>query len=75
MKDNKRGGFRVGAGRKSGSGCFGESTKVIRVPTSRVTEINKYIRRPQAGNTDIVMLPHPTPQKIQLKLFDHKVPA
>ena len=75
MKHNKRGGFRVSAGRKSGSGCFGESTKVIRVPTSRVTEINQYIRRPQAGNTDIVMLPHPTPQKIQLKLFDHKVPA
>ena len=76
MNDIKRGGFRFGSGRKSGSGYFGEKTKVIRVPASRIIEIKKYIKsRYQTGNTDTLMLPHLSPEKIHLNLFDYKVPA
>ena len=76
MNDIKHGGFRLGSGRKSGSGFFGEETKVIRVPASRIVEIKKYIKsRYQTSNTDTIMLAHSTPQKKYLNLFDHKVPA
>jgi len=76
MNDIKRGGFRFGSGRKSGSGYFGEKTKVIRVPASRIIEIKKYIKsRYQTGNTDTLMLPHLSPEKSHLNLFDYKVPA
>ncbi len=34
-----RGGARVGAGRKKGSGIFKEATKVVRIPISRVNEV------------------------------------
>tara|TARA_B110000014_G_C20036319_1_gene538403 strand:+ start:408 stop:983 length:576 start_codon:yes stop_codon:yes gene_type:complete len=76
MNDIKHGGFRLGSGRKSGSGFFGEETKVIRVPASRIVEIKKYIKsRYQTSNTDTIMLAHSSPQKKHLNLFDHKVPA
>ena len=76
MNDIKHGGFRLGSGRKSGSGFFGEKTKVIRVPASRIIEIKEYIKsRYQMGNTDTVMLAHHSPQKKHLNLFDYKVPA
>jgi len=76
MNNIKHGGFRLGSGRKSGSGFFGETTKVIRVPASQVVEIKNYIRgRYHIGNTVSVMLPHPSPEKRHLNLFNHKVPA
>jgi DNA polymerase V len=76
MDDIKRGGFRFGSGRKTGSGYFGEKTKVIRVPASRVVEIKKYIKsRYQTGSTDALMSAHLTPKKSYLNLFDYKVPA
>jgi len=76
MNNIKHGGFRLGSGRKSGSGFFGETTKVIRVPASQVVEIKNYIRgRYHIGNTVTVMLPHPNPEKEHLNLFNHKVPA
>ena len=40
---NNRGGVRLGAGRKSGSGLYGEETKVIRVPRSSLGNIKKYL--------------------------------
>ena len=76
MDDIKRGGFRFGSGRKTGSGYFGEKTKVIRVPASRVVEIKKYIKsRYQTVSTDALMSPHLSPRKSYLNLFDYKVPA
>ena len=76
MDDIKHGGFRLGSGRKFGSGFFGEETKVIRVPASRIVEIKKYIKsRYQTSNTDTIMLAHSSPQKKYLNLFDQKVPA
>ena len=45
MNKNKQphGGLRLGAGRKLNSGIYGEPTKVIRVPESKVVDIKKYI--------------------------------
>lgn len=39
-----KGGKRIGAGRKPGSGPFGEPTAVIRVPQSRVDEVKSFLR-------------------------------
>ncbi len=44
----KRGGSRQGAGRKKGTGKFGESTKVIRVPESKVASIQAWLNLSQA---------------------------
>ncbi|WP_178862146.1 LexA family protein [Thiomicrorhabdus cannonii] len=38
-----RGGARIGAGRKKGSGAFGEPTKVIRVPESQVEPVKQWL--------------------------------
>lgn len=51
MQDNqlsqtpRRGGARRGAGRKKGSGRYGEPTVTYRVPVSLVAEVNEFIRR------------------------------
>lgn len=39
-----RGGIRRGAGRPKGHQLYGESTTVMRVPASRVTEIRDYLQ-------------------------------
>lgn len=41
--NEKRGGPRPGAGRKKGSGKFGEPTKVLRVPESKVSAIQAWL--------------------------------
>ncbi|AEG31611.1 LexA family protein [Thiomicrospira cyclica] len=40
-----RGGKREGAGRKAGSGPYGEATKVMRVPGSKVTLIKTWLQQ------------------------------
>ena len=39
-----RGGKRAGAGRKQGSGKFGESTKAIRIPESEIAHVLKLVQ-------------------------------
>lgn len=39
-----QGGKRAGAGRKKGSGLFGEPTAVMRVPQSRVDDVKQFLR-------------------------------
>ncbi|OZA53239.1 MAG: hypothetical protein B7X73_05120, partial [Methylophilales bacterium 39-45-7] len=41
--DSKRGGVRAGAGRRVGSGKFGEATSVLRVPTSQAPVIKDFL--------------------------------
>ncbi len=54
-----RGGRRLGAGRKSGSGRYGETTKVMRIPVSCVGEVKKMllefprIAKPEPGRTKV----------------------
>ena len=38
-----RGGYREGAGRKAGSGKFGESTAPMRIPESMVENVARYV--------------------------------
>jgi len=42
-----RGGARPGAGRPKGKGKFGEVTKPVRIPLSRVEEVLEYIESPR----------------------------
>ena len=70
-----RGGFRLGAGRKSGSGLYGEQTKVIRVPRSSVSDIKKYINSFRSSNVEEVSLAYKNTTHNPLVLFEHKVPA
>lgn len=74
MRKIKHGGYRLGAGRKFGTGKYGESTKVIRVPVSKVTDIKRYILRQQSQNID-AMFNVKISDIQQLPFFAHKVPA
>jgi len=42
--DSVHGGARLGAGRKKGSGRFGEPTKVLRVPESKVATVKAWLK-------------------------------
>src|SRR5687767_793239 len=53
-----RGGRRIGAGRKVGSGQYGETTKVMRIPQSRIEEVKTILQfphkiKPEPGQTKI----------------------
>ena len=74
MEKIKHGGYRLGAGRKFGTGKYGESTKVIRVPVSKVTDIKRYILRQQSQNIDAIFNVKISDTQ-QLPFFAHKVPA
>ncbi len=40
-----RGGARKGAGRPKGQGKYGEATKAIRIPISKVDYVSKVVNR------------------------------
>lgn len=44
------GGKREGAGRKVGGNAYGESTKLIRIPLSMVSEIEDMLAMRRAGD-------------------------
>ena len=69
------GGLRLGAGRKLNSGFYGEATKVIRVPESKVADIKKYIIQYQINNIFDIKNTKPILSHQPLTLFEHKVPA
>ena len=72
---NNRGGVRLGAGRKSGSGLYGEENKVIRVPSSSLGNIKKYLNLSRMNNIDEISLAFKETSYNPLVLFEHKVPA
>ena len=72
---NNRGGVRLGAGRKSGSGLYGEETKVIRVPRSSLGNIKKYLNLSRINNIDEISLAFKETTYNPLVLFEHKVSA
>lgn len=43
-KNNTQGGKRIGAGRPKGGSLYGEPTKPIRVPLSKVTVIMEWLK-------------------------------
>ena len=77
MNNNKKnhGGSRAGAGRKLNSGIYGEATKVIRVPESKVFDIQRYIIQSQSANVADIIKTNPSLSYQPLDLFEHKVPA
>ncbi|NCN44376.1 MAG: DNA polymerase V [Piscirickettsiaceae bacterium CG_4_9_14_3_um_filter_43_564] len=82
------GGARKGAGRKKGSGIYGEATQVIRVPISKITTLKNWLAQANANIEEIEFNPphkHPialyrpdtTPQTAHppIPLYGHKVVA
>lgn len=53
-----RGGKRQGAGRKAGSGQYGETTKVMRIPESRMEEVKMILQFPA------ILKPEPGSMKV-----------
>ncbi len=57
MSDSKdkrvHGGARAGSGRKKGSGKFGEATKVMRVPESKVAQIKQWLTATQSEAVNV----------------------
>jgi len=75
MKNKNWGGLRKGAGRKVGSGVYGEGTKVIRVPESRVYDIRDYLARMQSSNIVEFLNIENNLNTNPRVLFEHKVAA
>ncbi|MDP1766611.1 MAG: translesion error-prone DNA polymerase V autoproteolytic subunit [Methylotenera sp.] len=79
---NKRGGKRQDAGRKSGTGKFGESTTALRVPASQAPVIKDFLaayqRKKLSSDLDAVVefeLPELKAASISLPLYSSKVSA
>lgn len=70
----QHGGARDGAGRKKGSGPYGEATKVIRVPESKVTEVKAWLQQQQEMSISEVWQAQ-NDAKFTLPLYSHKVVA
>ena len=75
-KKNQKGGARKGAGRKKGSGLYAESTKVVRIPISRIGDVKSFLLSTKKTNSNVVNFIQPSVQKpFPITLFSHKVPA
>jgi DNA polymerase V len=71
-----RGGSRPGAGRKPGTGSYGEPTEPVRIPVSRLPAVRAWLRT--AGKTppqvDVKRSPA-LPPTLALPLYASRVPA
>ncbi len=75
VTENKKGGARPGAGRPRGSGRYGEPTKVMRVPVSKVDAVRRFLQ-PDALDTINTVQPASTnPTSAPRPLFSSRVPA
>ncbi|MFT6394462.1 MAG: DNA polymerase V [Methylophilaceae bacterium] len=79
---SSRGGKRLNAGRKTGTGKFGEPTEVVRVPTSQKPIIVDFLAAYQhkqqleeAIDISSLMLPALNHKTLNIPLFASKVPA
>ena len=78
-----RGGKRIGAGRKQGSGLFGEKTKVIRIPLSAEKDIKNMLLqfpkkiKPEPGITkvDLMYWPSLNAAPVPVTLFENRIAA
>ncbi len=73
----QHGGKRPGAGRPAGSGAFGEATRVVRIPASRVDEVRAYLKEPSIRNWNgLEPLGRPERSRpLHRPLFASRVPA
>ncbi len=81
-KTPTRGGPRPGAGRKPGTGPYGEPTRTIRLPESAVNTVKRFLSDYQTGHSQAQALlaaeiahPEQNPTRLALPLFSHKVAA
>ncbi len=66
-----RGGARHGAGRRPGDGYrWGEPTRVMRIPASRINAVRDFLERPHG-----LLRPAEQPTVVRLPLFSHKIAA
>ena len=73
---NNHGGRRAGAGRKSGTGSFGEPTQPIRVPVSLLPSVKAMLSSSGKQPSGLVILPFTEyPTQLPLPLFSGKVAA
>ena len=71
-----KGGARPGAGRKVGSGRWGEATQVIRLPISRIPEIQAWLQAtPRLGPELADLEPARPGPPLTRPLFSSRVPA
>ena len=70
-----RGGARPGAGRKVGSGRWGEPTKVVRLPLSRIPRIQAWLEAPRLGPDLEDLEPAGPGTPLSRPLFSSRVPA
>jgi DNA polymerase V len=76
----KHGGLRPGAGRKSGTGTYGEPTIPLRIPEGAVASVHDFLAMYQLRKTRKpsgldILVPADNPRKVARPLFGHKVPA
>ncbi len=75
------GGKREGTGPKSSPGPYGEATKVMRIPVSRIDDVRAYLSQPQAimaqagGNVEWLGPASRSGPAVRLPLFAARVPA
>lgn len=69
------GGLRVGAGRKKDTGPYAESTKVVRIPHSRVKVVKNFLLHQMTSNVESFIMPAEQARVNPITLFSHKVPA
>ena len=69
------GGLRVGAGRKKYTGPYAESTKVVRIPHSRVKAVKNFLLHQMTSNVESFIMPAEQARVNPITLFSHKVPA
>jgi len=70
-----RGGVRPGAGRKPGSSRWGEPTRVVRLPDSRVGAVHAWLQAPALGGELEGLVPARPGVPLYRPLFAAKVPA
>lgn len=72
---SSHGGARPGAGRKSGSGPFGEPTEPVRVPHSQVETVVAYLDAYRQATTAEAPRPLSLETTVSLTAFASRVPA
>ena len=74
--NKQRGGKRQGAGRKAGSGAFGEATQAVRVPVSLIPTLKNLLKQHGKPPQGLALLTFTDqPSKLALPLFASKVAA
>jgi len=64
-----RGGKRVGAGRPKGTGKYGESTKTVRLPASKVVDIQAWLQEQKLSESVAAIYDCDVSTKLELPLF------